>query len=140
MIDDQLHGLITPNREAGFNSELWLGLALFACLLALAIYRWLKMRNAPMSMAKRKLQHLIQSQTEPTKNTQSTALTLVTILCDAYGAKRLDQIQQNNFNNRNRSKDWADFQNQLNTACYAKNSSQEITSLLTKAQQWLETK
>lgn len=140
MIEDQLHGLIIPNKETAINSELWIGIALLACLLScllgLAFYRWLKLRNSPLNIAKRKLQDLTFSHNNPSEETQTTALALVNILCEGHNVKRLDQIQHSHTAD---TKGWDDFQDALNTACYAKDSNADITSLLTQAKHWLST-
>jgi hypothetical protein len=135
MIENQLHGLIIPSQEAGFNKALWIGLALLCCLLALAIYRWQKARKMPLNIAKRKLNDLMQSLPQSPEKAQTTALALTAILCEGFSVKRLDQIHPSN------KKDWELFQKDLNTACYAKNSQSDINipSLFSKAQQWLAT-
>lgn len=137
MMEDQLQGLIIPAEDAGFNGDLWLGGALLLCLLILAVWRWHKVRHSSLVIAQNKLQKLIKNysqDTDKSNSSQQTALDLVSILCQGFTVKRLDQVQTND------NKKWQSFHKQLNSACYSVNSDSEITNLLNEAKVWLTRK
>lgn len=131
MMDDQLQGLIIPAQETEFNGELWFGGALLLCLLVLAVWRWKKARRSPLVIAQKKLQTLIQFNAQHPNESHQVSLSLVSILCERFAVKRLDQITINTH------KDWRVFEKKLNTASYSTDSNTNMKALLDEAKIWI---
>ncbi len=140
MIEDQLQGLILPPQENGFNAVLWLGLFLLATLLGLALWRWWKSQNTPLSKACKALESLIKHSSESTStaapnsssnNKQAVALQCSQILCAGFAVKHLDQYQAPN------ADQWQLFHKKLNSLCYSNDSNIELGALLLEAKSYL---
>lgn len=140
MIEDQLQGLILPSQENGFNAVLWLGLLLLATLLGLALWRWWKSQNTPLSKARKALESLIKRSSENTStathnssanNKQVVALQCSQILCAGFAVKHLDQYQATN------ADQWQLFYKKLNSLCYSNESNIELDPLLQQAKSFL---
>ncbi len=131
MIDEQLQGLIMPPETAELKVEHGLGLVLLLGILLFALWRWQKWRNSPLKIAEKNLQSLIKLNAKKTENKQQISLRLVSLLCEFYGVKRLDQVQTTD------NKKWDIFRTNLNSLCYSDHSESNISDLLNEAKQWL---
>ena len=133
----QLQGLIIPPNDVGFNTELWLGLLLLACLMGLIAWRWNKKRikNRALVRAQRSLHALQNSYKEKNQSSHFAALELVSILCKGLDVKRLDQYQADDVPK------WQLFHQKLNTLCYSKDSLNQskikLAPLFKETKQWL---
>ncbi len=140
MIEDQLQGLILPPQENGFNAVLWLGLFLLATLLGLALWRWWKSHNTPLSKASKDLESLIKcslvnittvSHNNSSNYKQAAALQCSQILCAGFAVKHLDQYQASD------ADQWQLFYKKLNSLCYSNESNIELDPLLQEANSFL---
>ena len=141
MNQSQLQGLIIPPKDEGFNTELYLGLLMLVALLGVFAWRWYqkKVKNRALLTAQKALSALQQSYSSAPESSQSTALAIVSLLCQGLGVKRLDQYQAYD------SLKWHNFHQKLNVLCYSKKPSKqlsaqsnlEIDSLFQEAKQWL---
>ncbi len=147
MNQNQLQGLIIPPKDAGFNTELWLGLFVLAGLLGFIAWRWYKkkLQNQALITAKKSLhalQHSYENASQSLQLSQDKALELVSLLCQGLAVKRLDQYQPDDLPK------WQKFHQKLNvlcySSCYSSHSSKplniELGSLFKEAKQWLSIK
>ena len=133
-MNNQLQDLLIPPKQAEANSLLWLGLALFICLLGFALWRWNQYHMQPAIIAQKKLRKLLNQSYKTPEESRQVALNVANILCEGLGVKRLDQFETN------KNQKWEYFHQRLNTACYSsenKKNNTDITELINEAKQWL---